>query len=97
MMLVAAFVAAMSVYTTVVGPAGREISGAIGDLVGWVRFLVPPALAAGGIALVRPARSRRPAGLVAGALLTLASLTGLGQVVAGPAQWPSGWSQLREA
>jgi len=95
--LVAAFVAALSVYSTVAGPAGHSISGAIGDLVGWVRFGVPPALAAGGIVLIRPPGPRHPARLVGGATLIVAALTALGQVVAGPAHWPSGWSHLRGA
>jgi len=51
--LVLAGLAALGIYGELTGPAGRVLDAAAGDLVGWGRLLVPPALALIGWVLVR--------------------------------------------
>lgn len=46
-------VAGLGVYADAAGPAGRWLDDAAGTLVGWGRLLVPVALVAGGVLLVR--------------------------------------------
>lgn len=46
-------IAAMGVYADAAGPIGRSLDAGIGTMVGWGRLLVPPALLAAGVVLVR--------------------------------------------
>jgi DNA segregation ATPase FtsK/SpoIIIE, S-DNA-T family len=55
-----ALVTALGVYADAAGPVGRILAGAAGATVGWGRVVVPPAMAAAGIALIRA--YPRPAG-----------------------------------
>src|SRR5262245_5641338 len=51
--LVAAALAALGIYGDLTGPAGQAAKTGTGDVFGWGRFLVPPALALLGATLVR--------------------------------------------
>jgi DNA segregation ATPase FtsK/SpoIIIE, S-DNA-T family len=55
-----ALVTALGVYADAAGPVGRILAGAAGATVGWGRVVVPPAMAAAGVALIRA--YPRPAG-----------------------------------
>jgi DNA segregation ATPase FtsK/SpoIIIE, S-DNA-T family len=48
-----ALVTALGVYADAAGPVGRILAGAAGATVGWGRVVVPPAMAAAGVALIR--------------------------------------------
>jgi DNA segregation ATPase FtsK/SpoIIIE, S-DNA-T family len=94
-----ALVTALGVYADAAGPVGRILAAAAGATVGWGRVVVPPAMAAAGIALIRA--YPRPAGAddepdapgtahlwVGGGLVALAAC-GLGHLGAGqPAASP---------
>ncbi|HET6917522.1 MAG TPA: DNA translocase FtsK 4TM domain-containing protein [Acidimicrobiales bacterium] len=60
-LLVAAGLCALGVYSGLAGPAGRILDRGAGDVLGWCRFLLPPALGTVSWALLREShdRSRR--------------------------------------
>jgi S-DNA-T family DNA segregation ATPase FtsK/SpoIIIE len=61
-LILAAVLVALGVYTgDLAGPAGRAVARASGDLLGWARLLLPPAVATVGWAVIREAHPRRPA------------------------------------
>jgi S-DNA-T family DNA segregation ATPase FtsK/SpoIIIE len=73
------------------GPAGNDARIAMGDLLGWGRFLVPPVAVAVGVLLVIGRRGSEeggrstpdPARAVIGASLTLLSVAGLASLAGG--------------
>ncbi len=83
--------AALAFYAGSLGPAGRDTRHAIGDLLGWGRFLVPLALVAVGVRLLMGRAEERdegevardPARVVVGATLTLLAVTGLAALAGG--------------
>jgi len=83
---------AVAFYGSSLGPAGRDARVAVGDLLGWGRFLVPLVLVAVGVRLLMgrgddPAedgRSRRePARAVIGGTLLLLAVSGLAALAGG--------------
>jgi len=60
-LLVLAGLCALGVYSSLAGPAGRVLDHGTADILGWCRYLLPPALAAVSWALLRESheRSRR--------------------------------------
>src|ERR1035441_3079505 len=82
--------AALAFYADSLDPAGHAARLAVGDLLGWGRFLVPPVAMAVGILLLvsrgddEEGRSTRdPARAVIGATLTLLSVAGLADLAGG--------------
>jgi len=55
--IVTGVVAGLGIYADIAGPAGRGLGQGIGAAVGWASWLVPPALIALGVMLVRGPRS----------------------------------------
>jgi S-DNA-T family DNA segregation ATPase FtsK/SpoIIIE len=85
--LVSALLVALGVYSHLAGPAGRLLSAGSGDLLGWGRLAVPPALAIIGWSLVRRRCRNEPARVALGAGLAVVALCGLLDLADGPARW----------
>ncbi|HUY66881.1 MAG TPA: DNA translocase FtsK 4TM domain-containing protein, partial [Acidimicrobiales bacterium] len=83
--------AAVAFYAGSLGPAGRGGRVAVGDLLGWGRFLVPPVAVAVGILLLvgrddseeGDRATPEPARAVIGASLTLLSVAGMAALAGG--------------
>jgi DNA segregation ATPase FtsK/SpoIIIE, S-DNA-T family len=82
--------AAVAFYAGSLGPAGHDGRVAVGDLLGWGRFLVPPVAVAVGILLVigrgdeeEDRSTPEPARAIIGATLTLLSVAGLASLAGG--------------
>jgi S-DNA-T family DNA segregation ATPase FtsK/SpoIIIE len=81
--IVTGIVAGLGIYADVAGPVGRALDQGIGAAVGWAAWLVPPALIALGVLLVRGPRTESagdPASWVrplVGAGLVLVAVCGL--------------------
>jgi S-DNA-T family DNA segregation ATPase FtsK/SpoIIIE len=83
--------AAVAFYAGSLGPAGHGGRVAVGDLLGWGRFLVPPVAAAVGILLLvgrdgadeEERATPEPARAVIGASLTLLSVAGMAALAGG--------------
>ena len=96
-LLVAGALAALGVYTDLVGPTGRGINQFLGDAVGVGKFLVPVALAVVGVTAIRDETGRGPARLALGSVLALIATSGLADDVGGPAHWNHQVAALRSA
>ena len=87
-LIVIALVAGLGIYVDLGGPVGRLLSDLIGGAVGLGRYVVPPALVAAGLALVRdPEVDQRTRLAVSGSVVAVA-LCGLAHIVRGPDTWP---------
>jgi len=86
--VVVAILAALGIYTHLIGPLGQGLDTAVGALLGWGKFVVPPALALVGVLAVRDAGGGRPARLTLGWALALVATSGLANVIGGPVRWP---------
>lgn len=77
--LAIAIVAALGIYGDVAGPVGESLADGIGALVGRAAWVVPPALVAIGVRLLRGPREggRSPARLVVGGSLLAVATCGL--------------------
>ncbi|MGH9205197.1 MAG: DNA translocase FtsK 4TM domain-containing protein, partial [Acidimicrobiales bacterium] len=82
--------AAVAFYGGSLGPAGHGARVAVGDLLGWGRFLVPPVAVAVGILLLvgrdgdeEGRAAPEPARAVIGASLTLLSVAGMAALAGG--------------
>ena len=99
-LVTAGILGATALYADALGPAGHGVRHGLGVLLGFGRFLVPPALAAGGV-MVLAGRSWRepsktePARAVLGLALALASVGGLAEIAGGSP--PLGASSLAES
>ena len=92
--LVLAVLCALGIYLDLTGPAGSALRAGAGDLLGWGRVLIPPALAAVGIALVRE-RTERDIGRVGlGAAVVVVAVTGLLHLARGPLTWTVGTPEV---
>ncbi|HWE55036.1 MAG TPA: DNA translocase FtsK 4TM domain-containing protein, partial [Acidimicrobiales bacterium] len=96
-LLVAGALAALGVYTNLVGPTGRGINQFLGDAVGVGKFLVPVALAVVGVTAIRDETGRGPARLALGSVLALIATSGLADDVGGPAHGNHQVAALRSA
>jgi len=85
--LLLAGLAALGIYANLTGPAGRVLDHGAGDLIGWARALLPPALATVGVLLIRGRDRREPARSAVGWVLGLVAAAGLGQLLDGPSHW----------
>ncbi len=91
MLLTAGILAAVAFYAGSLGPAGHDGRVAVGDLLGWGRFLVPPVAIAVGILLLvgrgdgedDDRSAPEPARAVIGASLTLLSVAGIAALAGG--------------
>ena len=87
--IVTGIVAGLGIYADIAGPVGRALGQGIGAAVGWAAWLVPPALIALGVLLVRGPRTESgadPAALVrplVGAGLVLVAACGLLDLLGG--------------
>ncbi len=110
LLCVVGVLAAMGIYSDVAGPAGRWFDTASGDVFGWARALIPPALILLGATLIwapspRPtarATDRAPgrpraARVAIGLVLLLVAASALGDVAGAPAHWPHHVSARRGA
>jgi S-DNA-T family DNA segregation ATPase FtsK/SpoIIIE len=88
-LLVVAVLAALGIYSDLAGPAGHALKTGSGDLVGWARTLLPPALALVGGSLVRARVRKEPARLTLGCILAVMAVAGLIEEISGPSTWPS--------
>jgi DNA segregation ATPase FtsK/SpoIIIE, S-DNA-T family len=84
--------AAVAFYADSLGPAGSDARVAVGDLLGWGRFLVPPVAIGVGVLLLAGRRgdddgegraAPEPARAVIGASLTLLAVAGLASLAGG--------------
>ncbi len=96
-LVVAGALAALGVYTHLVGPTGRGVNQALSDVAGLGKVLVPPALVIVGVLAVRDEAGRRPARLGLGSFLALVATSGLADDLAGPARWNHHVAALRPA
>ena len=112
-LLVLAGLSALSIYSGLAGPAGRVLARGAADALGWGRYLLAPALACIGWALLRESHERprrrprtaegeerqaRPPSRVAlGASVLLVGVAGIADEVDGPSHWHGGLAALRPA
>jgi len=87
----------LGIWFHVAGPAGRGVETAVGWFTGLGRFLVPVALVAIGIIVLRRAHSEHPGRLIAGWVLASLSLLGLLHVARGPEKVFTGLGAFRNA
>jgi len=96
-LVVIGLLAALAVYGSLIGPAGRLFDAGTGDLFGSARLLVPLGLMGVGAALVS-GRERAAPGRVAGGTLTvMVGLAGLLALVDGPPHLGAPLARLRPA
>ncbi|MGH9094452.1 MAG: DNA translocase FtsK 4TM domain-containing protein, partial [Acidimicrobiales bacterium] len=95
--LLAAVLAALGIYSHAAGPAGRLLALGTGDVLGWARFLLPPALALIGMGLVRAAEHHPAKRITLGSVLLLISAAGLADLAGQPAHWDGSVRALRAA
>ena len=74
---------ALAAYGNALGPVGHWLDSALGDLIGVVRFLVPPILVASGAAIIAVRGRPDPVRSLVGALLGLVAVTGLAELAGG--------------
>ncbi|HEV3366256.1 MAG TPA: DNA translocase FtsK 4TM domain-containing protein [Acidimicrobiales bacterium] len=104
-LVTAGVLAAVAFYVNSLGPAGHDARLALGDVLGWGRFLVPPVAIAVGILLIvgrregeEEARSTpEPARAVIGASLTLLSVAGLASLAGGSPRFGASTTSLSSA
>jgi DNA segregation ATPase FtsK/SpoIIIE, S-DNA-T family len=104
-LVTAGVLAAVAFYANSLGPAGHDARLALGDVLGWGRFLVPPVAIAMGILLIvgrregeEEARSTpEPARAVIGASLTLLSVAGLASLAGGSPRFGASTTSLSSA
>ncbi|HET7489030.1 MAG TPA: DNA translocase FtsK [Acidimicrobiales bacterium] len=96
-LLVVAALLALGVYVDLAGPAGSAVGTATGLALGWARFLVPPAVAAVGLSLVRGRQRAEPARVVVGCGLGVVAGAGLAHLLGGGPRWDAGGAGLRRA
>jgi S-DNA-T family DNA segregation ATPase FtsK/SpoIIIE len=104
-LVTAGVLAAVAFYANSLGPAGHDVRLALGDVLGWGRFLVPPVAIAVGILLIvgrregeEEARSTpEPARAVIGASLTLLSVAGLASLAGGSPRFGASTTSLSSA
>jgi DNA segregation ATPase FtsK/SpoIIIE, S-DNA-T family len=96
--------AALAFYADSLDPAGHYARLAVGDLLGWGRFLVPPVAVAVGVLLVLGRRdddgtrsTPEPARAVIGATLTLLAVAGLASLAGGSPALRDSTTQLSSA
>ena len=87
LLLVVAVLAGLGIYGGLAGPAGNAVSVSAGDVIGWGRVLVTPALIVIGIALICD-RPRQVVGrLVLGCFGVFVAAGGLLHLGRGPQRW----------
>ncbi len=96
-LLVAGALAALGVYTNLIGPTGRGINQFLSDVTGLGKVLVPAALVVVGVTAIRDETGRRPGRLAVGSVLALVATSGLADDFAGPARWNHQVAALRSA
>jgi S-DNA-T family DNA segregation ATPase FtsK/SpoIIIE len=87
----------LGVYLDVAGPLGRLLDTALGWLLGVGRYLAPIPLVAGGVAIIRTARSSSPTRLVLGWSLMAGALLGMLHLLRGPDIWWASRADLSRA
>ncbi len=95
--LVLAVLAGLGIYADWSGVVGQALREGIGLLVGWVRLVVPIALACVGIALIRGKAPDERLRLGLGFALLAVSATGLLQLALGPDTWGAPLDEFRDA
>ena len=83
-LIVVGVLLALSIYFDLAGPVGRGIETLFGWFVGLGRFLLPPALVAIGVSMVRRGQSSSPVRLVVGWAVVVLSALGLLHLLRGP-------------
>jgi DNA segregation ATPase FtsK/SpoIIIE, S-DNA-T family len=87
----------LGVYLDVAGPLGRLLDTVLGWLLGLGRYLAPIPLVAGGVAIIRTARSSSPTRLVLGWSLMAVALLGMLHLLRGPDTWWASRADLSRA
>ena len=99
-LLVVAVLAGLGIYLDLAGPAGQAMRTGAGDVFGWGRILVPPALAAVGVTLIRGREHKAPGRVVLGTVGLLIGTSALLHISRGPSQWDisrAGLGQVADA
>ncbi|MDQ1412304.1 MAG: segregation ATPase FtsK/SpoIIIE, family, partial [Acidimicrobiaceae bacterium] len=90
LLVVAGALAGLGIYLGLAGPAGQAMKSSTGDVMGWSRLLVTPALVLTGITLIRGV-TRQVFGRVAlGCLGMFVATSGILHLSRGPANWSIG-------
>jgi len=87
----------LGIYLNLAGPLGRGVETLVGWFTGLGRYVVPIALVATGIALIRDTRSGNRFRLAIGWSLAFVSILGLLHIVRGPEKIMSGFDRLGRA
>src|SRR4051794_17768624 len=95
-LIVAGIVIALALYFHLAGPLGRGIELLMGWIVGLGRFIIPVALIAAGVSLVRRGQSSSPVRLLVGWGLAWLALEGIAHVINGPDSF-SDWDALYDS
>ncbi|MFP5377535.1 MAG: DNA translocase FtsK 4TM domain-containing protein [Acidimicrobiia bacterium] len=96
-LLVGGLLAALGIYADLAGPAGGALGKATGLVLGWGRFVVPPALAWVGLTLVQGRPRAEPGRAVVGAGLAVVACSGMGHLLGGAPRLDAGRAALRGA
>jgi S-DNA-T family DNA segregation ATPase FtsK/SpoIIIE len=90
LLVVAGALAGLGIYLGLAGPAGQAMKSSTGDVIGWSRLLVTPALVLTGITLIRGV-TRQVFGRVAlGCLGVFMATSAILHLSRGPANWSIG-------
>jgi DNA segregation ATPase FtsK/SpoIIIE, S-DNA-T family len=89
--------AGLGTYLGLSGPVGRTLDSGFGDLVGFARWLVPPALIWVGANMLRTDRRSDVVNAVVGTLLPVVTLAGLFHLVHGPSTVAAPTTLLRHS
>ena len=88
---------ALAVYGSAAGTVGHGVNEALGAVVGWARFLLPPVLVLGGALLVMSRDRPEPLRIGVGAALLFVSVVGLAELAGGSPGPTASQASLRGA
>jgi DNA segregation ATPase FtsK/SpoIIIE, S-DNA-T family len=95
-LIVGGIVIALALYFHLAGPLGRAVELLVGWMVGLGRFVIPVALIAAGVSLVRRGQSSSPVRLAIGWGLAWLALEAFAHVINGPDEF-SDWDNLYDS
>ena len=88
---------ALALYGAAAGSVGTGVDKALGAVIGWTRYLLPPACIAGGVLIIAGRRRPDPVRTGIGAALGLLAVCGLAELAGGSPKLTASTSELSAA